>query len=572
MGIFDYKQDGNSSEIVKEAAIVQSYAWETSGETVTFNGEGGWKVLTAQDLNYYGFTNEYNEFFGESLLFLSAESNILGKYDENGKLVSIGISFWGTGTRPDDANFLINTLLDAVMDASAALVPGSANYYVYNAFNNLMTCVKDFAQANGLTGDDVIVTGHSLGGMAVNSMATLSAWGHWDGFYENASYVAFASPTQNTVDDKVLNIGYENDPVFRILDGQSLTNDSLVYHDQPIEGATNNIVNFNEFYAGLKGLTGFQSLLNPDSWSAHSGSGYYDGTLRILNSEAYKYTHLDSTVIVSTLSEELRSSVIVQDFHRSPVEHTGTTFLIGTETSDIIRGGNGNDYLSGLEGNDTFILSGGYDVIYGGSGENTVQLAGSLADYSIAKGNSDELYFKNNTTGMITKASNIAGVSVQSATSADSAESYTVQSDGIAAGETTVSYAQRAFSLFDTLYATNGDNQWVFIEDNRISSMVFNTGKDNTIVSSNHTDLIYNFNQKDTTLIFSQDFGNDFVFDLNSSSSLVFMENEYIAANDSYLNHVTYLDGYSVLTVGNNSVTLMGVNEAMLSEMNIQFV
>ena len=32
---------------------------------------------------------------------------------------------------------------------------------------------------NGLTGHDIIITGHSLGGLAVNSMATLSAQGQW---------------------------------------------------------------------------------------------------------------------------------------------------------------------------------------------------------------------------------------------------------------------------------------------------------------------------------------------------------------------------------------------------------
>ena len=60
-----------------------------------------------------------------------------------------------------------------------------------------MSSVAAFATANGLTGHDIIITGHSLGGLAVNSMATLSAQGQWGGFFEDASYVAFASPTQN---------------------------------------------------------------------------------------------------------------------------------------------------------------------------------------------------------------------------------------------------------------------------------------------------------------------------------------------------------------------------------------
>ena len=49
----------------------------------------------------------------------------------------------------------------------------------------------------------------------------------------------------------MLNIGYENDPVFRVLTGHSLTLDSLFNHDTPLETCTNNIVSFNDYYAGL---------------------------------------------------------------------------------------------------------------------------------------------------------------------------------------------------------------------------------------------------------------------------------------------------------------------------------
>ncbi len=78
----------------------------------------------------------------------------------------------------------------------------------------------------GLSGDDVTISGHSLGGLAVNSMAALSD-DNWGGFYAPSNYVAFASPTQYETGGKVINIGYENDPVFRALDGTNLTLSSL---------------------------------------------------------------------------------------------------------------------------------------------------------------------------------------------------------------------------------------------------------------------------------------------------------------------------------------------------------
>lgn len=567
MGVFDYKDQSNS-QAVHDAKIVQAYVWNASGDTVKFGGEDGWKVLTAEDLNYSGYSNsEHHQFYGEQPLYISAESNVLGKYDENGKLVSIGISFWGTGTSGDDPNLLLNTVLDGVQDVSAIF--GDGEYYASGAFSQLINCVKVFAQNNGLTGEDIIITGHSLGGMAVNSFATLSAGGEWEGFFENSSYVAFASPTQNLVDNKVLNIGYENDPIFRVLEGHNFSEDSLSYHDKAIETATNNIVSFDEFYAGLneEGAV-IQSLLNSGSWDVHSGWNYSDGVDRILASEAYEYTHRDSTIVVSTLSEENRQSVWVEDLHRSPVEHTGTTFIMGSETADLIRGGSDNDYLSGLDGNDTFSLSAGYDVIYGGSGENTVQLESSLDHYAFAKSNHNEIYFKNNDTGMITKTSNIDLV-----TASDNPDRvYKIGDSGLSDGVNTINYGKQATSSFNVLLTASGDDQWVFIPDNLASTIVTNEGDNNVIVSGEKDSLIYNSGKIDTTLIFSNDFGKDYVYGLNATSTLVFMENENIAVNDSYLNHVSYVDGNTLLTFGDSYVALMGVNESLLSQMNIQLV
>ena len=75
----------------------------------------------------------------------------------------------------------------------------------------------------------MLVSGHSLGGLAVNSLADLSN-DKWAGFYQDSNYIAYASPTQSST-DKVLNVGYENDPVFRALDGSSFNLSSVGVHD-----------------------------------------------------------------------------------------------------------------------------------------------------------------------------------------------------------------------------------------------------------------------------------------------------------------------------------------------------
>ena len=66
---------------------------------------------------------------------------------------------------------------------------------------NLLDDVVAFAKANGLSGKDVLVSGHSLGGLAVNSMADLSG-GKWGGFFADSNYIAYASPTQSSTDKK----------------------------------------------------------------------------------------------------------------------------------------------------------------------------------------------------------------------------------------------------------------------------------------------------------------------------------------------------------------------------------
>ncbi|WP_165785085.1 hypothetical protein [Klebsiella sp. A-Nf5] len=140
-------------------------------------------------------------------------------------------------------------------------------------------------------------------------MATLSSQDEWGSIYEKSSYVAFASPTKNLADDKVLNIRYENDPVFSVLTGHSLSLDSFFNHDAPLKTCTNNIVSFNKYYAGLTFDSQILSIENMATRAGHSGQGYTDGALRIMNSEIYGYTNQNSNIIASNLYKEYRSTI-----------------------------------------------------------------------------------------------------------------------------------------------------------------------------------------------------------------------------------------------------------------------
>ncbi|SCC68129.1 polyurethane esterase [Kosakonia oryziphila] len=570
MPVFDYKGEKNT-QLIKDALTIESLNFGAAGDpNYTYREENGWKVLDGKTLNYGGCSNPYGAFYGENLLQASAECTVMGKYDANGKLVGIGISFWGTGTYASSPLHEPNSLLDGLSDILSAVIDGYADNYVLNAYKNLMSSVAEFAKANGLTGKDVIITGHSLGGLAVNSMATLSAQGEWDNFYEDSSYVAFASPTQNLVDDKVLNIGYENDPVFRVLTGHSLSLDSAFNHDTPLETCTNNIVSFNDYYAGLTNECRFFSIANPAAWAGHSGQGYTDGVLRIMNSEIYDFTHQNSNIIVSNLSEEYRSTTWVSDLNKSTT-HVGSTFIVGTETNDLLQGGKGNDYLCGGGGDDSFKDHSGYNVIYGGAGTNTYVTECNIADFTFSHDAEGTLYFKYS-TGDITRAEdiqyvnagytlfNLLGIHV------DKNATWEVTNYGLECNSRSIAYANSYYADTQNSFtiSTISNDSWFYSGANDSNISV----NGNNVVSGYADDAVH-LNGSNNTLLFYGDFGHDTIYNLSVTDSLVFMANESIADNDSYLNHLSFEGDNALLTYGNSTVTLVGVNSDMLSQMHI---
>ncbi|MFJ5855939.1 lipase [Enterobacter cancerogenus] len=575
MAIFDY-QDEKKIQLIKDA--VNNFSVNIGAATYadySYVEKDGWKILDGATLGYTGSTNPFNAFYGESCLQSSAECNVMGKYDANGNLINVGINFWGTGTYLNAADKIFNTALDALNDIFAAVIDDFADNYVLNAYKDLMGVVAAFCTANGLTGDDVIISGHSLGGMSVNSMATLSSQGEWNGFFEDSSYVAFASPTQNLADDKVLNIGYENDPVFRVLTGHSLSLDSAFSHDAPQATCTNNIVSFNDYYAGLTSDCSFFSIANMGAWAGHSGQDYANGVLRIMNSEIYDFTHQNSNIVVSNLSEEYRSTTWVSDLNKS-ITHVGSTFIIGTETDDLLQGGKGNDYLCGGGGNDSFKDHSGYNVIYGGAGTNTYITESNFNDFEFSHDANGALYFKYS-NGDITRAEDIYYVSAEHTTSYLFGMNFTVETrlykvtdyglerlDNLGSVSYNDSFYADTHNSFTISSAT--DNGWFYGGSNDSSISV--VGNNNSVISGTANDSIH-LSGNNNTLLFYGDFGQDTVYNLTTTDSLVFMANQNIADNDNYLNHLSFDGDNALLTYGDSSVTLVGVNSDMFSQMHI---
>lgn len=108
------------------------------------------------------------------------------------------------------------------------------------------------------------------------------------------------------------------------------------------------------------------------------------------------------------------------------------------------------------------------------------------------------------------------------------------------------------------------DGSWLFSGENENDIVEM----DNSIVSGSGSDVIHLYGS-DNIMLFYDDFDKATIFNQPDSDSLVFMENPYIKNNDSYLNHLSFIDDNALLTFGESSVTLGGMNADMLSDMYI---
>lgn len=545
--------------------VIPGIPWNPDSEKAALDAvqKAGWTPITATQLGYDGKTDARGTFFGEKAGYTSAQVEILGKYDAQGHLTEIGIAFRGTsGPREIQIG---DSIGDVINDLLAALGPKDyAKNYAGEAFGNLLGKVAAFAQANGLAGKDVLVSGHSLGGLAVNSLADLSSE-KWSGFYQDSNYIAYASPTQSS-SDKVLNIGYENDPVFRALDGSSFNLASVGVHDAPKDSATDNIVSFNDHYASTAWNVLPYSILNIPTWISHLPTGYGDGMTRVLESKFYDLTSKDSTIIVANLSDPARANTWVQDLNRNAETHKGSTFIIGSDGNDLIQGGKGNDYIEGRDGNDTFRDSGGYNILLGGKGSNVLDLQQSVKNFVFANDGAGNLYVRDANGGIsitrdigsiVTKEPGFLwGLFKDDVT-------HSVTANGLTVGSNLTQYASsvKGTTGTDTLKA-HATGDWLFGLDGN-DHLIGSAGND-VFVGGAGNDLIESGGGVDTFL-FSGAFGQDRVVGYQANDKLVFLGVQGVAPNDDFRAHATAVGQDTLLTFGSDSVTLVGVGLDSLS-------
>lgn len=506
----------------------------------------GWQEITptqlglpADTLDFYGYYPIESPITG--FLPSGPQAKILGQYDQNGKLTQISIVFAGTNSPVD--------VLDYFQMNENTITPN---------MEPLLNAVKDFAIANHLSGKDILVTGYSLGGAMTNIMAKNRA-DLADGFFNDAQYIGHAAPYIYDNPEVVVNMGFENDVVHRVVGNEANVRDAieagkpgLVNPDSHFASSYDNVVLFNDAYASPLWDVSLFSILNiPFGWYAHIDGLLTNAETRIANSAFYEYTAPDSTVIVSSLSALSRSTTWVEDKAAPTSDHYGTpAFIIGTQYNDLLKGGLGGDYIDAGAGNDKIKTSAGADRIEGGEGTDTLILEGTRNDWDVYRTQDGTLFFNPHDGSGLKQVSGIEQVTFSNEIFSQS-RPYTVEADGLADHRYTIFKGlNKNISYSEAVKGTVGNDHLhgkiVFAGDgNDVLQALDNgsllhggTGAD-ILIGGAGNDTLYGAEGNDILLasggrdIMYGDVGNDqFVFDGSSGQTQIKDFNTYAGDDD----------------------------------------
>ncbi|WP_268967292.1 calcium-binding protein [Zavarzinia marina] len=397
MPIFDYKgQDGRAllSTAWSLAAYtgIQSFGAEpllplanpllNLGLGTNAQPPSGWREVSAAELGLDQSRVDAQGFFkGDRLLLddlFTSQAKIWVREDAGGQPAQVAIVFAPT-----------NNPLDVIDYPS--MISGD---YVH-ALDYLIEAVKTYAEDGDLSGEDVIVTGYSLGAGATNNMfgARETDWG---GFFADSDYVAGAVPV--IVDEPgIANIGFENDVVHRVAGDatafQDAIGDVLLPQDPKFDTSVDNLILFDDAYASPLWPYGVFSVANLTGWVAHIEGVFTNPVERIGQSTFYDHIEQDSVILLSFLTNLTRASTWVHDRDTPTSDHFGDpAFLLGTEFADRLQDGASDDFLDGFGANDRFRLSTGTDTVAGGLGTDTVYVEGAADRFEAYRLDDGTLY------------------------------------------------------------------------------------------------------------------------------------------------------------------------------------
>jgi hypothetical protein len=274
----------------------------------------GWNVITPQQL---GVSSQ----FWDGIYFTNSGSSAIVLQQGNNWIVS----FRGTDGPDDILRY-------------PELVFGT---YI-NHFQPLLNAVTLTAPE----GTHFYFTGASLGGGATNQMANI-AGSQFGGEFSSATFVAFASPIISTANG-ILNLGFENDPIYKALNGYANFPSSL-----------DNLVLATSQY-----MQGNFDGLHPLDAYAHNAALSSAALAQLQSSVFFDQMNPDSVVVFDEFSG------VVQDI--TPGRENTGVFYLGQNVPDIIIGRNGDDHIEGFAGDDTLLGGAGNDVLSGGTDNDVI--------------------------------------------------------------------------------------------------------------------------------------------------------------------------------------------------------
>jgi hypothetical protein len=239
----------------------------------------GWSILTPQQL---GVATQY----WDGIYFSNNGASAIVLQQGN----AIVVSFRGTDSQEDFAYY-------------PELLLGT---YI-NHFQPLLTAIA----ARAPTNTHFYFTGDSLGGGAANEMADIAS-SQYAGRFAAAQFVAFASPTISNANG-ILNVGFENDPIYKVLEN---------YSDQA-SSLDNLVLATAEYMAG--NYDGQQPL----DYYAHSSSDL-DVIARLEGSAFYGFMTPDSVLIFDAYSGPVTDV--------TPGRESSGAFYLGEAVADQIMG------------------------------------------------------------------------------------------------------------------------------------------------------------------------------------------------------------------------------------------
>ncbi len=354
--------------------FIRMMSASTAGRSVIDPPEG-WRELTPEEIGlsqsrldpvgfYYGA--------GNPALVFGAQGLVFGEFDDAGNLIGLAASFSGMNS-PGDVLFDIAQMGKHNLD---------------NKFDYLFEAVMNTAAANGLTGEDVIVTGYSMGA-GITSNAAQSKDDKFGGFFSDADFIAFSNVVPYETEG-LIHIGFENDAAMYASGGPDNNNFERVLTmlygegDYAPSNGTHHLVLYDWPFA-FYGANLTDGFFNPATLGGtHLINTFTRPFDTIMGSEFYAMMELDSVIVVSVLDEFTATYAWVHDRKTAETDHVGEqAFLLGTRHDDKIADAFGDDFMEGYAGNDTFHVTRGNDVVRGGEGRDEVLLTGKSSDYAV---------------------------------------------------------------------------------------------------------------------------------------------------------------------------------------------